>query len=346
MNYAIRHCIDALCTCEDVFTTDNVFLQCLHVAETKPEKNRSLQQCSHAVGGSRLSHSWRKSSVWLLLSSVHVSWISLNRRLDECLLRVFSSSAALMDLKLPLSLVLLSLVYVRKIFLKLYYGFFLPSRLFTVSAEHHLRLKGFYSLLGIHVLARCRSSLKMYKIHGSLGRVVKHKVFKASAGEIKDKHAAFLLFLFDFLSFLSVFSFFFFFFLFFLLIVLFPFPSSLSPTPSWLSSCLSVSKASRRTHPSGPSYSWPWGSCCGCRRPPRPRSGCSSRDSSGCWLLRCHRPPSRTAGGWGSAPLRCSPAPPWRTGRIQSLCRNTGRNWTGSFGSGCSSRVAAGRCGI
>lgn len=42
----------------------------------------------------------------------------------------------------------------------------------------------------------------MYKIRGSLERVGKtQKVFKASAGEIKDKHAAFLFFFVCFFSF-------------------------------------------------------------------------------------------------------------------------------------------------
>lgn len=132
---------------------------------------------------------------------------------------------------------------------------------------------------------------------------------------------------------------------FFLFIVLFTFLTLFSCT-LWLSSSVSVSKASRRTHPSDPKHSWPWGSCCGCHRPPRPRSGCSDLGSSGCWSLRCHRPPNRTADGRGSARPRCSPAPPWRTGRIQSLCRNTGKSWTGSSGTGCLSRAAAGRCGI
>lgn len=53
----------------------------------------------------------------------------------------------------------------------------------------------FYSPLRVHVLAQCRSSLKIYKMLGSLERVGKmQKVFEASAGEIKDKHAAFLFF--------------------------------------------------------------------------------------------------------------------------------------------------------
>lgn len=53
----------------------------------------------------------------------------------------------------------------------------------------------FIVLLRVHVLAQCRSLLKIYKIHGSLERVgTTQKVFKASAGEIKDKHAAFLFF--------------------------------------------------------------------------------------------------------------------------------------------------------
>lgn len=113
-----------------------------------------------------------------------------------------------------------------------------------------------------------------------------------------------------------------------------------------LSSCLSVSKASKRTHPNGPRRSWQWGSCCGCRRPPHLRSGCSGLGSSGYWSHQCLWPLSRTAGGWGSAHPQCSPAPPWKTGRSQSLCRNTGRSWTGSSEFGCLSRVAAGRCDI
>lgn len=136
--------------------------------------------------------------------------------------------------------------------------------------------------------------------------------------------------------FLSVFIFFFF--------VHHPLYSS-SRTPR-LSSCLSVSKASRRTHPDGPRRSWQWGSCCGFRQPRHPRSGCLGPGSSGCWSLLCPWPPSRTAGGWGSARPRCFLAPPWRTGRIQSLCHNTGRSWTGSSGFGCLSMGAAGRCGI
>lgn len=73
----------------------------------------------------------------------------------------------------------------------------------------------------------------MYKIRGSLERVGKtQKVFKASAGEIKDKHAAFLFFCLFF--FLSVFIFF----------VHHPlyFPSLTSPAPS---DCLAVCQSVR-----------------------------------------------------------------------------------------------------
>lgn len=123
-------------------------------------------------------------------------------------------------------------------------------------------------------------------------------------------------------------------------------PLSLSSNTFRSSGRLSLSKASRRTHPSARRRSWPSGSCCGCRRLPRPRFGRSGPGSSGCWSLRCRRPLSRTVDEWASARLRCSPAPPWRTGRIRSRCRSTGKNWTGSSGSGCLSRAAADRCGI
>lgn len=122
-----------------------------------------------------------------------------------------------------------------------------------------------------------------------------------------------------------------------------PYVSSLTSPAA--SHCSSVNKASRQTRPGVPRRSWPWGSCCGCRQPPRPRSGCSGPGSSGCWFRRRLRLPSRTADEWGSARPRRSLVPPWRTDRIQSLLHNTGRSWTGSSGSGCLSRVAAGRCG-
>lgn len=104
---------------------------------------------------------------------------------------------------------------------------------------------------------------------------------------------------------------------------------------AWLSRRLSVNKASKQTHPGGPKHSWQWGSCCGCRRPPRPRSEHSGPGSSGCWCRQCLRHLSTTAGGWESARPRCSLVPPWKTGRSRSLCRNTGRSWTGSSEIGC-----------
>lgn len=63
----------------------------------------------------------------------------------------------------------------------------------------------------------------MYKIHGSLERVGKtDKVFKASAGEIKDKHASFCFFVcFCFCFQCSS----------FLFIILFTFPPSLLIRP-------------------------------------------------------------------------------------------------------------------
>lgn len=103
----------------------------------------------------------------------------------------------------------------------------------------------------------------MYEMLGSLEKVGKmQKVFKASAGEIKDKHAAFLFFFGLFFFSFSVHLFF------------VHHPLYFSSRTLRLSSCLSVSKASRRTHPGGPRRSWQWGSCCGCRQPRRPRSGC------------------------------------------------------------------------
>lgn len=77
-----------------------------------------------------------------------------------------------------------------------------------------------------------------------LRELVKQKVFKASAGEIKDKHAAFLFFF----LFLSVFIFF----------VHHPLYFFLPPSSYTLglSSCLSVNKASTRTHPDGLRHSW------------------------------------------------------------------------------------------
>lgn len=70
----------------------------------------------------------------------------------------------------------------------------------------------------------------MYEMLGSLEKVGKtRKVFKASAGEIKDKHAAFLFFCLFFFSF-SVHL--------FLFITIFTFP----PTPS---DCLAVCQSVR-----------------------------------------------------------------------------------------------------
>lgn len=107
-----------------------------------------------------------------------------------------------------------------------------------------------------------------------------------------------------------------------------------------------VSKASIRTRLGVPRRSWLWGSCCGCRQPPHLHFGCSDQGSSGCWSLRCPWPPSRTADEWESARLLCFLGLPWRTDKSQSLCRSTGRSWTGSFGSDCLNTVAVGRCGI
>lgn len=115
------------------------------------------------------------------------------------------------------------------------------------------------------------------------------------------------------------------------------------PAPS---SCLSVSKASKQTHPNGPRRSWSWGSCCGCRQPPHPHSGYSDPGSSGCWSPRCLSPLSRTAGGWGTAHPQCFLVPPWKTGRSQILFHSTGRSWTGNSVFGCLNRGVADRCGI
>lgn len=81
----------------------------------------------------------------------------------------------------------------------------LPSRVFTVSAEHNFNFYGFYSPLRVHVLAQCRSLLKIYKIHGSLERelVKRRKSLKQVAEKLKTnmQHISFF--------FLSVFIFFF-----------------------------------------------------------------------------------------------------------------------------------------
>lgn len=75
------------------------------------------------------------------------------------------------------------------------------------------------------------------------------------------------------------------------------------------SSCLTVNKASRQTRPCVQSRSWPWGSCCGCRLPPPPRSGCSGPGSSGCCPLQRLRFQSKAAGGVGerSPPVPAGP---------------------------------------
>lgn len=174
--------------------------------------------------------------------------------------------------------------------------------------------------------------LNMAKYRKLLREFLKTNVFKTVIGERggkKDRHATSFFFFFSVQFLCSSFS------------------SRFHHLLLHSFNCLAVlvSTASRRTHPSDPRRSWLWGSCCGCRRPPRPRSGRSGQGSSGCWLRRPWLP-SRTVSESESVHLRRSPAPPWRTGRIQSRCRNTGRSWTGSFGTGCLSRVGAGRCGI
>lgn len=115
----------------------------------------------------------------------------------------------------------------------------------------------------------------------------------------------------------------------------------------------SFSKVSRRIHPSFPSCSWSWASCCDYRRPPRHRCLQSGRRHHPPTLKP--RPPCRkSASEWVIAPRLCSPQcrprAPWRTGRSQTRCRSTGgreRCWSesGSFGSGCLGMVEAGRCG-
>lgn len=117
----------------------------------------------------------------------------------------------------------------------------------------------------------------------------------------------------------------------FLFIIRFDVPA----VPSDFSVSLSVNRASRRIHPGDRRRSWPWGSCCGCHQPLRPRSGCSGPDSSSCLRPRCPWLLNRTKGEWGNAHRQRSPGPPWRTGRSRSPCRNTGKSWTGSSASGC-----------
>lgn len=66
--------------------------------------------------------------------------------------------------------------------------------IYSLKPQHNLSFYGFRSNSWGHVLAQCRSFLKIYKIRRSLARVGE-TVLKASAGEMTDKHATFLFFL-------------------------------------------------------------------------------------------------------------------------------------------------------
>lgn len=155
MNEAIRHLHMHICTVS-TWNCPGCVWGCFHnwrcfcnisffFTEIKALQNRLPQQCVRALVGCR-SHSRSEPSVRPLLSNSPVSWISLSRLLDECVLSVHQLSSSA-----PLSLVLFVFGLRQKNVPETFWWFnyphfYLQSRLNIIPIHMF-----FYSLLRVHV---------------------------------------------------------------------------------------------------------------------------------------------------------------------------------------------------